>query len=132
MEVLLHGGVVTGVIDFVTAEQDGSLVVRDWKANVHEAFIGRYARQLQFYVHALRTQQQTVCRAEIVDVAATTRARKLITTDIDIGQTTISRLIEHCQHAIQSIRRGVFLPKPSADVCGRCDVRRICKVRKGV
>ena len=62
VEVFLRSGVVTGVIDFVYTQPDGSLAVRDWKANVHDEFIPRYARQLQVYAHALRMQKQTVSR----------------------------------------------------------------------
>ena len=131
VEVFLRSGVVTGVMDFVYTQPDGSLVVRDWKANVHDEFIRRYARQLQIYVHALRLQQQTVSRAELVDVAASTKAKELVKTDVDISEATISQLMEECQQALQAIREGTFHPKPSVPVCGSCDVRRICAVREG-
>ena len=131
VEVFLSSGIVTGVIDFVYTQPDGSLAVRDWKANVHDEFIARYARQLQVYVHALRMQGQTVSRAELVDVGASMKAKKLVTTAVDISEATISRLMEDCQQALQAIREGTFKPKPSVSVCGSCDVRRICAVREG-
>ena len=131
VEVFLKSGIVTGVIDFVYTQPDGSLVVRDWKANIHDEFIARYARQLQVYVHALRMQKRTVSRAELVDVAASMKTTKLVTTDVDIGEATISRLMQDCQQALQAIREGTFKPKPSVGVCGSCDVRRICAVREG-
>lgn len=131
VEVSLNGGVVTGVIDSVYKQPDGSLVVRDWKANIHREFIARYVRQLQFYVHALRLQQQTVTRAEIVDVAASTNTGNLVTADVDIGNAPIARLIGDCQVALHAIRDGMFRPTPSAEVCGSCDVRRICASREG-
>ena len=131
VEILLESGIVTGVIDFVYTQSDGSLVVRDWKANIHDELIKRYVRQLQVYVHALRIQKQTVSRAELVDVAASVKAKNLVTTAIDISESTISRLMKDCQQALQAIREGMFKAKPSVDVCRSCDMRRICAVRKG-
>lgn len=131
VQVLLNGGVVTGVVDFVLAEPDGSLVVRDWKANVHEQFLPRYARQLQVYVHALRTQEHTVRRAELVDVAASSNTGRLVTVDVSIEDDAIARIIQDCQHAMNEIQSGEFSPQPSPDVCGSCDVRRICAEREG-
>jgi DNA helicase-2/ATP-dependent DNA helicase PcrA len=131
VEVFLGDGVVTGVIDCVYTHTDGSLVVRDWKANIHEEFVPRYARQLQFYVHALRTQDKIVSAAELVDVAASAKAKTLVTTSVDISEATVSALIDDCQQALQAIRDGQFNPKPSAFVCGCCDMRRICAEREG-
>ena len=132
VQVLLNGGVVTGVVDFVLAEPDGSLVVRDWKANVHEQFLPRYARQLQVYAHALRAQEHTVRRAELVDVAASSNTGRLVTVDVDIEDDAIARIIQDCQRAMNEIQSGEFSPQPSPDVCGSCDVRRICAEREGV
>ena len=131
VEILLESGIVTGVIDLVYTQPDGSLVVRDWKANIHDELIKRYVRQLQVYVYALRMQKQTVSRAELVDVAASVKAKNLVTTAIDISESTISRLMVDCQQALQAIREGMFKAKPSVDVCRSCDMRRICAVRKG-
>ncbi len=132
VEILLESGIVTGVIDFVYTQPDGSLVVRDWKANIHhDGLIKRYVRQLQVYVHALRIQKQTVSRAEIVNVAASVKAKNLVTTAVDISESTIFRLMEDCQQALQAIREGMFKAKPGVDVCRSCDMRRICAVRKG-
>ena len=131
VEVFMRNGVVAGVIDFVYKEPDGSLVVRDWKANVHDGFITRYTRQLQIYVHALRLQGQTVSRAELVDVAASTEKKKLISTEVDVSETSISQLVDNCQDALQAIREGTFNPNPSVGACGSCDVRRICAIREG-
>jgi DNA helicase-2/ATP-dependent DNA helicase PcrA len=131
VEVFLGDGVVTGVIDSVYTHQDGSLVVRDWKANIHPEFILRYTHQLQFYVHALRTQNKIVSAAELVDVGASTKAGKLVTTSVDISEVAVSALITDCELALQAIRAGEFKPKPSTFVCGSCDMRRICAEREG-
>lgn len=131
VEVFMGGGVVTGVIDCVYTRPDGSVVVRDWKANVHEEFVERYARQLQFYVHALRVQGSTVSGAELVDVAASTKAKKLITTSVDVSEATVAGLLEKCHQALQAIRESHFHATPSTSVCGSCDVRRICAEREG-
>ena len=131
VEVYLDSGVVTGVIDFIHKEPDGSLVVRDWKSNVHEGFVDRYARQLQVYAHALRLQGHDVSRAELVDVAASAEKKNLVTTEVDVGQATVAQLVNNCQEALQAIRDGWFHPTPSAGACGACDVRRICAAREG-
>src|SRR5262249_40509315 len=94
-------------------------------------FLARYARQLQFYVYALQLQNKTVSNAELVDVAASTKAKKLVTTSVDINKTTISKLIENCQRAIEGIQKAKFQPNPSPSVCGCCDVRRLCAAREG-
>ena len=132
VEVFLGDGVVTGVIDCVYTRPDSSLVVRDWKANIHQEFLARYARQLQFYVYALRSQNKIVNAAELVDVAASTKAKALVTTSVDISEATVSALIADCQQALQAIRDGEFDPKPSTSVCGSCDMRRICAEREGL
>ena len=131
VEVFLGDGVVTGIIDCIYTCADGSLIVRDWKANVHQEFIMRYARQLQFYVYALRAQNKAVSGAELVDVAASTKTKKLVTTAIDISEATIASLIDDCQQALQAIRSAQFQPTPSVAVCGSCDMRRICAEREG-
>ncbi len=130
IEVFLQNGVVTGIIDFAYTHSNGALVVRDWKANVHADFMPRYSRQLQIYVHALRLQEQTVEKAELVDVAASLREKELFTVDIHIDNDTISQLVEKCQHALQGIQEGMFVPQPSASTCGICDVRQLCAVRE--
>ena len=131
VEVLLGNGIVTGVIDFVYTQQDGSLVVRDWKTSVHDEFIVRYGRQLQVYAHALRMQNKTVSGAELVDVAASIEAKRLVTKDVDISKATTSRLVKDCEQAVRAIQQGVFTPKPGVATCGSCDVRRICAEREG-
>jgi DNA helicase-2/ATP-dependent DNA helicase PcrA len=131
IEVFLGAGVVTGVIDCIYTRPDGSLVVRDWKANIHEEFLPRYARQMKFYVYALRKQNKTVSAAELVDVAASTKAKTLVATSVDISEAAVSKLIDDCQQALQAIQASEFNPKPSAVVCGSCDMRRICAEREG-
>ena len=131
VEIFLDGGVVTGIIDCVYTRHDGTMVVRDWKANIHDAFLTRYTRQVQIYVHALRLKRHTVTRAELVDVAASARARRLVAENVDITESTIALLLADCQEALYRIREGMFNPTPSALVCVSCDVRRLCAVRTG-
>jgi DNA helicase-2/ATP-dependent DNA helicase PcrA len=131
VEVFLGHAVVTGVIDCIYTRPDGSLVVRDWKANIHAEFVARYARQMQFYVYALRAQNKTVSAAELVDVGASTKAKALVSTFVDISEATIAALIAACQEALHAIQATQFAPKPSAYVCGSCDMRRICAEREG-
>jgi DNA helicase II / ATP-dependent DNA helicase PcrA len=131
VEVFLEDGIISGVIDCVFREPGGSLVVRDWKANIHEEFLTRYARQLQFYVYALRTQNRTVSRAELVDVGASAKAKKIIAIPVDISEGAIDMLIKRCQDALQKIQQNGFQPTPSGAVCIGCDLRRLCAEREG-
>jgi DNA helicase-2/ATP-dependent DNA helicase PcrA len=131
VEVVLGGGVVIGIIDYLYTAPDGSLVVRDWKASVHQKFVGRYGRQLQFYAHALRSQGRTVGNAELVDVKASVEAKQLVTIPVDVSEAAVAAVIAQCEQAIHLIQESMFHPTPSASVCGSCDVRRVCASREG-
>ena len=55
VEVLFDGGIVHGIVDSIQEGEDGA-IVRDWKSNIHDSFVPRYERQIQFYVYALQRQ----------------------------------------------------------------------------
>jgi len=129
VEVMLNGGIVSGIIDSVIRNPDKSLLIRDWKSNIHDEYIPRYERQLQFYVHALDLQSRKVTSADIVDIAATADKNELVVHHVDIGETTIKGLIKMCDAALQGIRDGIFEPNAKRDSCRCCDMYKICGER---
>lgn len=129
VEVILGNGVVHGIIDLIQIKGDGSLHIRDWKANVHDDFVPRYERQLQLYTYALRQQGKLVSDADLVDVAASSKAGTLVTRKIDISEASISRLIASLEDGLRNIAEGLYSAKPSEIACASCDMRRICSKR---
>lgn len=131
VEIYLAGDIVTGTIDFVYTLPDGSMAVRDWKATVHEEFTSRYMRQVQVYAYALRQMGAKVSRGELIDVAASAQVGRLVGLEVDIAESTVTRLIGRCGEALRAIRNNFFPPTPGPVVCQSCDVRNICAVRNG-
>lgn len=129
VEVVLQHGIVHGIIDLIQINDDGSLHIRDWKTNVHDDFLTRYERQLQFYAHALRQQGKEVVKAELVDVAATRKAKQLVTRGVDISPEPVSRLIQRFEASLQQIASAYYGAQPSRNICSTCDMRRICSER---
>lgn len=129
VDVVLDGGIVHGVIDGVQVNGDGSVSVRDWKSNIHEAFVPRYERQLQFYAYALRLRGRTVSKAEMVDVAATHEQESLVAREVDISRSAVVHLVDALNLSLKGIAASDFPPNPSASSCACCDVSKICSER---
>lgn len=129
IEVVLPEGIVHGIIDGVQQNTDGTILVRDWKSSVHEQFLPRYQRQLQFYAYALRLQGKNVSGADLVNVSASTQEGRLITQEVDVSESTVAGLIESIRVAMRGIAEGDFPAHPSEAACGSCDMRRICAER---
>lgn len=129
VEVVFQGGVVHGIVDCICKTSTDGLLVRDWKTNVHETFIARYEKQLQFYVHALRAQGRAITAADVVDVGKTGESGSLSLHPVDISNDAIQKLINLCETGLAGIARAEFTPKPSVDACASCDVRRLCAER---
>ena len=129
VEVLFNGGVVHGIIDSLQLEPSGEILVRDWKSNIHDDFVPRYERQLQFYANALSLQGRVVSKADIVDVAASTKKGEIVMKEIDISNNTISTLMANLQQSIDNIVAGKFPATPSEASCKCCDMKRICGER---
>lgn len=130
VEVVLNGGIVHGVIDLIQINPDTSIRIRDWKANIHDAFIPRYERQLQFYSYALREQGRNVQIADLVDVAASSESGYLVNRIVNIEETVVSSLIHSFENALRGISGGEFEPRPNMAVCTSCDMRRICSQQR--
>ena len=128
VELLLSDGLVLGVIDGLSKTMEG-LIVRDWKSNVHAELLPRYALQLQAYAIALQSKGHTVARAELVDVGLSHSKGKLCVIPISLDSTTLDDVRRRLETALSSLKRGEFKPKPSAEVCARCDVYWLCAHR---
>ncbi len=129
VEVLLDGGIVHGIIDSIQPDGEGTVLVRDWKSNIHDDLIPRYERQLQFYTYALRLQGRTVSRADIVDVAASAEQGRLVTREVDISENAIGGLVHTLEQSLKGIAEGNFTAKPCPISCACCDMYRICSER---
>lgn len=129
IEALIEGGIVHGVVDIVEVADDASLIIRDWKSNIHQDLIPRYERQLRFYAWALREMGYSVTRAAIVDVGASKQQGRIIARDVDIERRQVSDLIATLEEAMVGISNNEFDARPSARSCGACDVFRVCSAR---
>jgi DNA helicase II / ATP-dependent DNA helicase PcrA len=129
IQVALPGGIVHGIIDIVLINPDGTLTVRDWKSSLHDEFLLRYYRQLQFYVFALRQKGRQVKAADIVDVAASSKAARLVTKAVDISDATTKPLITVLSKSLRGIAESEFPAKPSKSACATCDMHRLCGER---
>lgn len=129
VELLLGPGIVYGIIDCARKKPDGSVAILDWKSSVHEKFLPRYVRQLQFYAFALQKQGIGVKAAEIVDVGASDENDKLVTYPVDIRQEILEKLVSELGACMDGIKKSEFLAKPSKTTCNACDMYRLCKER---
>lgn len=127
--VNLGAGAVTGIIDVLEVEADGVVRIRDWKSNVHEEFLTRYYRQMQFYVFALRRRGMQVNGADIVDVARSADSNSLVARNVDISEEAIGATIRELTDGLRGIAAHRFQARPSMSVCSICDIRQICSVR---
>ncbi len=129
VEVPLGGGIVHGIVDSVQLNEDGSVLIRDWKSNVHDDFVPRYERQLRFYALGLSHRGRQVERADIVDVGASDKRGALVASEVDIGEREIGELVDTLQRAVDGINEGDFTARPSHIACASCDMYRICAER---
>ena len=133
VEVVFEEGIVHGIIDGIQKNADGTLTIRDWKSSVHERFLPRYERQLQFYAYALQLQGQKVTQADIVDVHSSSEQSKIVARSVDVSSPTLHSIVSSFRDALKGISHQEFSPNPCESSCSCCDVRRICpeKVKDG-
>ena len=129
VEVVLHDGVIHGVIDIIHTNEDGTVVIRDWKASIHDRLLPRYERQLQFYVCALHREGKEVSKAEIVDISQSARDNTISSHQVDVSEHAVRSLLEALEDALEGIAANDFSPKPNAMSCSCCDMYRLCAVR---
>ncbi len=131
VNVEVHGrhGVIPGIIDGVHHNDDGTVLIRDWKSSIHDNLLRRYERQLQFYTHALRSQGHAVTGAELVDVAKSAKSKSLAVHPVDVSADAVSALMRDLDASIEGIARGAFPARPSPASCSTCDMCRLCAER---
>jgi DNA helicase-2/ATP-dependent DNA helicase PcrA len=129
VDIVWSNALLQGTIDGVIEDTNGSVLIRDWKSNIHEEFIERYDKQLQLYVIALEHKKVDVGSAEYIDVGASSKQGEVVKNDVDISNTVKEALRSSVEVAISTISSGKFAPTPSKYSCGSCDMSLICKYK---
>ena len=129
IEVIMNEGIIHGIIDSIQINTDGSVAVRDWKSNIHDNFVSRYERQLQFYTYALRLRGRKVSVADMVDVTASVEQNRLVVHEVDIRESVIRKLVNTLNESLSGIQKRSFTARPNPVSCACCDVYRICSER---
>jgi DNA helicase-2/ATP-dependent DNA helicase PcrA len=129
VDIVWNNALLQGTIDGVVEEIDGSVLIRDWKSNIHDEFISRYERQLQLYAIALEHKNIEVSSAEYIDVGASSKQGKVVKKGVDISVGIKQELRASVDVAISTIANGKFPPTPSKHSCGSCDMSNICRYK---
>lgn len=129
VEVSLGPGIIHGVVDCVYKQKDGSVFIRDWKSSIHDTFISRYEKQLQFYAFALGQKGMIVSGADIIDVSASHKLNRLLSRQVNISTSTLKNFATELKASLIGIRDRQFQAKPSVITCTGCDMYRLCKMR---
>lgn len=129
VEVLLTGGIVSGVIDCIQFNADDTITIRDWKSSIHDNLLPRYHRQLQFYAYALAQKGLRVRSAELVDIRGSQAGQGLQVVPVSIEAEELADTVALLESSLQGIRDGRFPASPSHQACSSCDLSRLCKHR---
>jgi DNA helicase II / ATP-dependent DNA helicase PcrA len=130
IDLVWNHALLQGSIDGVVEETDGSVLIRDWKSNIHEEFVERYDRQLKLYALALEQKDLVVNAAEYIDVAASSKQGQVVKKDVDISSKSKNDMRSSVEVAIIGISDGRFPPTPSKQSCGSCDISSICAYKE--
>jgi DNA helicase-2/ATP-dependent DNA helicase PcrA len=130
IEVEIENSIITGKIDGITETETNELIIRDWKSSIHDEFLIRYEKQLQFYAYALNKKGKKVARAELVDISETDKHKSLITREVDISEKRINNLLVEIQEGVKNMLSNNFTPTVSRESCIGCDMQRICNKRQ--
>ena len=123
-ELHLEDGTVSGRADVILDEESGrkgTLAIVDYKVAHDEGRTERYRLQLAVYAAAGRGEGLDVEAAYLHELADGTRH------NVDIDSGTVAAAVERVAGSVRGIRRGKYEPQPSAEKCGRCDFRRVCR-----
>jgi DNA helicase II / ATP-dependent DNA helicase PcrA len=129
ISLTLENGTVNGIVDGLENLDNGDRRVRDWKSNVHEQFLLRYQRQLQFYALAISNDGKPVKIAELVDVSRSLKKRSLETIEVDVGPTAVAKFEQELTASLIGIQSGLFNATPTSESCESCDMYRLCGER---
>ena len=120
-ELALPGVVVSGRADIILDEHHGgtqSLAIVDYKTSIDDRELGL---QLQVYAAAGLGEGLDVRGAFLHDLEESSRH------SVDISKSAIEATLNIVSAAAKGIKERKFEPKPQIKVCGKCDVRAICK-----
>ncbi len=131
VELIVADCLVHGIVDGLIEDSSGEFKIRDWKANIHTQYMTRYSRQLQFYALAAKAKGYKINKAELIDIGASTKARKMISVDVNIDKKNISTFEKNISETIVEIRNGNCNANPGTEQCSICDMNRVCGERKG-
>ena len=129
INIELEGGIISGIVDCIQEDNEGNVIIRDWKSSIHEAFLPRYENQMKFYRFALEQSGIKVIKAEIVDISASFKQFKLVSRIIDISNEKASLFVSELKQAITGIRKRDYPAKASYAACSCCDVYKLCGQR---
>jgi len=129
VDVYIDNAVISGKIDGILENPDGSLSILDWKSTIHQELLGRYQQQVQFYTYALRNQGKAVSGAYLIDVGRSSKDKKLRTVKIDISEPVITAFIDRMTDAINQIKTHVYPTASSNTTCSICDMRNLCSAK---
>lgn len=130
VDLIWGNALVQGTIDGLIEKADGSVIIRDWKSNIHDEFMDRYDKQLLLYAIAVEHKNLTVTAAEYIDVAASAKERAVIKENVDVSNKAQLELHDKVNEAILKISSGKFRATPSKTSCLSCDISSICKYKE--
>ncbi|WP_033542891.1 ATP-dependent DNA helicase [Planococcus sp. CAU13] len=129
IELPVNKGIIYGIIDSLELTENNSLFIRDWKSNIHEDFISRYEKQLQFYNFVMKKEGKVIEGTDIVDVGETLKQKKLVAREVDVSDVVVDGLIANLNEAMDQVSSKNFQPTPKKTSCGACDFNKICLER---
>jgi len=129
IEVIFDHGILSGTIDYLRNNGDGTQTIIDWKSNIHEKYRPRYEKQLQVYTYAIMKTGSSVRDAQMIDVGASSETGKIVSVGVNLSPEALDELIKALNIAVTNIVKGDYPANPIASSCDCCDMYRICLVR---
>ena len=120
-ELALPGIVVSGRADVILEKHDGeldSLAIVDYKTSIDDRELGL---QLQVYAAAGLREGLEVKGAFLHDLEESSRQH------VDISKSAIEAALKIVSTAAKGIKERKFDAQPGKNICGKCDVKSICK-----
>jgi DNA helicase-2/ATP-dependent DNA helicase PcrA len=123
-ELSVPGAVISGRADVILDRHEGkpdNLAILDYKTSVGEQ---EFSLQLQIYAEAGIREGLEIRGAYVHDMGAADR--KTVDTSVEARAEAVKTVVE----AVEGIKARKFEANPHPMVCGRCDVRAICRSAK--
>lgn len=123
-EVHIANSTLAGRADLILDKASGKigqLAIVEYKTATDPMRDERYQLQLAVYAAAGRGEGLNVTASYLHELKDGMRR------NVDISTEVTSAALESIANSILKIRQGKFNPKPQADLCRKCDYRRVCK-----